>query len=221
MSKRRRLSFLSFSTVICLAVASSDRVARQAAVKAQDPAQGPAKPTVDVLVVVPSSADDRSPLRQRPLQTPIGRLMETRSLPSAPCAITTAPIAELYRRQMNDQAVTIVFLSSALSSAHSDALAVSRSLASSISQLQLSASVLASSASSAILSVQASASRALQAVEASASDAVLLAEESASSRISEVLASAAASAPTLPVALVPSNRTYQVGVPCRFPAACI
>ncbi|KAK4448401.1 hypothetical protein QBC34DRAFT_426472 [Podospora aff. communis PSN243] len=212
MAKRRRLSLLSLSAPMCAALASSDHVMRQTALGLGDPARSAAQHRVDELSVqlsgngTPATPTGLAPTSMAPLM----ETMETTTFSGPPCVITTAPVLENYRRQVNDKAVTIVFLSSALSSATSHAAAMSQSLAASISQLQASASFLSSSASSAILSVQASASRALDAVESSASDAVFLAEESASSRINEILA--LASMPAVPEATPPNATTYRAQV---------
>ncbi|KAK0641348.1 hypothetical protein B0T16DRAFT_213878 [Cercophora newfieldiana] len=198
--RRRRLFLLSLSAPICASLASSDHVMRQTAIAVGDSVRSAVHHHVDGLAV--QLTGNNTPATPAGLtQTPMAQLMETSTFSVSPCAITTAPILENYRRQVNDKAVTIIFLSSALSSASSHATAMSQSLASSISQLQASASVLSASASSAILFVQASASKAIEAAESSASDAVLLAEESASSRVSEILALASMTAtpPPAPV----------------------
>ena len=134
------------------------------------------------------------------------------SSPSTAYAITEAPRLDAHRRRISSQAVMIVLLSSALASANNDALSISQRLASSISQLQSSAALFASSASSAILAAQASASDAVLAAEVSASEAVSAAEESASSRVSSALAIA-----RMATALAPATETlgttyaYHVG----------
>ncbi|KAK0620127.1 hypothetical protein B0T14DRAFT_496723 [Immersiella caudata] len=211
MAKRRRLSLLS---LLCAALASSHQVMGQTTLGIGAAVRSAAQHRVGGLSV--QLIGNLTPATTPTGLTPASPMpdMETRSFHGPPCEITAAPVLENFRRQVNDKVVTIVFLSSALSSANSHAAAMSQSLTSSISQLQASASSLSSSASSAILSVQASASRALDAAESSASDAVFLAEESASSRISEILALASISAmPTPPPANATTYRAQALASP--------
>jgi len=208
MAKQQRiLSCFLFSSLLCSALVTSDEVTRQTPVTILKSVRGWTQRGPDGVKIEPST--DGAPVTSNhPIRTPVAHV-EARSPSAEACEVTAAPILNHYRRQVNDQAVTIVFLSSALASAHGNAVSLSQSLASSISQLQLSIDFLSSSASSAIRSLQASASRAIQAVEASASDVVDAAEESAASRVSEVLSSAVIITAT--GTGIPSNRTaYQV-----------
>lgn len=208
MAKQQRiLSCLLFSSLLCSALVTSDEATRPTPVTIMKSVRGWTQRGSDGVKIEPST-DYAPATSNHPMRTPVVH-MEVRSPSAEACAVTAAPILNLYRRQVNDQAVTIVFLSSALASAHGNAVSLSQSLASSISQLQLSIDFLSSSASSAIRSLQASASRAIQAVEASASDGVEAAEESAASRVSEVLSSATFITAT--GTGISSNRTaYQV-----------
>ncbi|KAK1752238.1 hypothetical protein QBC47DRAFT_68638 [Echria macrotheca] len=200
-NRPRLLSSFSLSILISCALASSDELARAPPAVTLDAPRGWPQQRPDGVAGLSSVEGTRDGLLL-PRQTSGG------SPSAAPCAVTPAPAVDLYRRQLSDQAVTIVFLSSELASANGNSISMSRSMASSISQLQLSVSLLSSSASSAILALQASASRVLQAVEASASDAVSSAEESASSRVSEILASASLAGATV-TAVPPDMTTYQ------------
>ncbi|KAK0744007.1 hypothetical protein B0T18DRAFT_431167 [Schizothecium vesticola] len=151
-------------------------------------------------------------------QRPMGVLWATPSVPleiktasgSSSFSITAAPTpGQVQARQVNNPAVTIIFLSSALASATSNMVVMSQQMSSSILRLQSSLSAVASSASSAILSVQTSAAKELAAAEVSAADAIASAEESAASRVSEIMSRAGL--PTTSVTDVSSQKnTYQV-----------
>lgn len=145
-----------------------------------------------------------------PLATPSVRLEIKTVSSSSPCSITAAPTPEqVQARQVNNPAVTIIFLSSALASATSNMVVMSQQMSSSILQLQSSLSAVASSASSAILSVQTSAAKELAAAETSAAEAIASMEESAASRVSEIMSRAGL--PTASATGITSQKnTYQV-----------